>query len=87
MICNLTSGDFNSTGFSFVFGASPAPIAADYLYNLGGLTFDDQEVEGDEGFILYFDFDQTAIHPDDYSRLQIGNGATLVRITDNDGCE
>ena len=87
MICNLTSGDFNSTGFSFAFEVTSGLTTVNYEYDLGDIVFDDQEEEEEEGFILYFDFDQTAIHPDDYSRLQIGNGTILVRITDNDGCE
>ena len=55
-----------------------------YVLALYGIAVDDQEVEGDEGFILYFEFYQTLIHPDDYSRLQIGNAAILVIIDDND---
>jgi len=54
------------------------------VYGLCGIAVDDREAEEEEGFILYFDFDQSAIHPDDYSRLQIGNAAILIRIIDND---
>ena len=54
------------------------------MYGLCDIAVDDMEAEEEEGFILYFDFDQSAIHPDDYSRLQIGNAAILIRITDND---
>ena len=80
----MFSGDFSLPGFNFVFRNSSSLLAADYVYGLCGIAVDDQEVEKEEGFILYFDFDQTAIHPDDYSRLQIGNAAMLIRITDND---
>ena len=75
----VSSGDFTLPGFNFVFRNSSTVLATDYVFGLCGVAVDDQE----KGFILYFDFDQSAIHPDDYSRLQIGNAAILITITDN----
>ena len=73
--------------FSFTFGASPAATTVDYEYEVGRAVTDDQAVEAEEGLILYISFDQAAIHPDDFNRLQIENEAVLVRIDDNDFCE
>ena len=60
-------------------------LAADYIYNVASAVIDDEEVEEDEGFILYFDFDESQINPADYSRLQTGTRAVLVTITNDDG--
>ena len=59
-------------------------LAADFIYNVASAVIDDEEVEGDEGFILYFAFNQSQINPDDYSRLEYGTGAILITINDND---
>ena len=60
-------------------------LAADYIYNVASAVIDDEDVEEDEGFILYFDFDESQINPADYSRLQTGTRAVLVTITNDDG--
>ena len=73
----------------FSFGPADFPLAGDYFYNVNSAVFDDEEVEGDEGFILYFEFDRDEINSDDYSRLDLGTGAILVTIEDDDsesGC-
>ena len=57
------------------------------MYDIGVNVVDDQEMETEEGFILYYTFNQSAINPSDYSRLQIRNGSTLIRIIDNDICK
>ena len=60
-------------------------LAADYIYNVASAVIDDEDVEEDEGFVLYFDFDESQINPADYSRLQTGTRAVLVTITNDDG--
>ena len=42
------------------------------------------DVEGDEGFILYFNFTESEIDPADYSRLETGTRTILVTIQDDD---
>ena len=67
------------------FPATQFPLAADLLYDVNRAVIDDDEREMDEGFILYFVFNESAINPEDFSRLSIGTGAILVTIEDDDG--
>ena len=60
-------------------------MAVDFLYNVSSAVVDDGERETDEGFILYFDFDEDEANPDDLSRLRFGTGAILITIRDDDG--
>ena len=53
-------------------------------YDLSIAVPEDDEFEGDEGFILYFEFDREEINSDDYGRLDTGTRTILVTITDND---
>lgn len=48
---------------------------------------EDNVFEGDEGFILYFEFNEVSIDAEDFSRLETGTRAILVTITDNDQCK
>ena len=57
------------------------------MYDIGSKVVDDQEMENEEGFILYYNFNRSAINPSDYSRLQIRNASTLIRVIDNDICK
>ena len=70
---------------SFNFVTSSEAITTEY--DVGSLVIDDDSLEQEEGFVLYFDFDQSQISIDDYSRLQTGTRAILVTITDNDACK
>ena len=56
-----------------------------YTYN--AVLTDDTEDENVEGFILHFEFVESRLNPDDYSRLSQTTAATLVTIIDNDGRE
>ena len=66
------------------FGPAPVPLAADFIFNVNGAITDDATPEGDEGFILYFEFDEDDIDPADFSRLNVGVGAILITIWDDD---
>ena len=46
---------------------------------------DDEEDENLEGFILYFEFLESQLSADDYSRLSATTSVTLVTLIDNDG--
>lgn len=56
-----------------------------YTYN--AVIADDDEDENVEGFILYFEFKESVLDRDDYSRLNQTTAVTLVTIIDNDGCK
>ena len=60
-------------------------MAADFIYNVSSAVIDDDELENDEGFILYFAFNRSVINPVDLARLNVGTGAILVTIEDDDG--
>ena len=62
-------------------------MITNYEYTLSGAVVDDEEPEGEEGFILIYSFNPTAIDPIDYRRLQIGHAATLIKIADSVVCE
>ena len=66
------------------FGPVDAPVAADFIYDVATAVVDDMDVEGDEGFILYFKFNESEIDPADFSRLVTGTGTILVTIQDDD---
>ena len=85
-MCLLTQGDIISAArMDYSFGPSPDfPQAGDYIYTVNSAIIDDQRLERDEGFILYFEFDRDEINSDDYSRLDIGTGAILVTIEDDE---
>ena len=46
---------------------------------------DDDEIEKDEGFILYFDFNDDRNNPSDLNRLVAGNRSILVTIIEDEG--
>ena len=56
-------------------------------YDIQFTVQDDSVFEGDEGFILYFEFNEANIDSGDFSRLETGTRAILVTITDNDQCK
>lgn len=70
---------------SFTFSASLTNITTSYDVNIA--LQDDDDFEGNEGFILYFDFDQNEINPADFGRLETGTKTILVTIVDSDGCK
>ena len=80
-------GDFRSTGISYIFSATSNRVTTNYEYALSGTVVDDEESEGEEGFILSYSFNPTAIDPIDYRRLQFGHVATLIKIADSGVCE
>ena len=55
---------------------------ADYVFDLAAAVVDDLNVEGDEGFILLLQLDDSN-NPSD--TVLVTNAATLVTISDNDG--
>ena len=65
---------------------SPNPqlpgLAGFITYELAAAVRDDASVEGDEGFILYVQYDENN-NPRD--TIVAGNRAILVTIEDNDG--
>ena len=67
------------------FGPFDQLVAADYIYDVSSSVVDDAGLEGDEGFILYFDFSDSSNNPSDLARLEAGNRAILVTILDDDG--
>ena len=67
------------------FGPFLSTVAADFIYNVSSAVIDDDELENDEGFILYFAFNRSVINPVDLARLNVGTGAILVTIEDDDG--
>ena len=54
------------------------------MYNVLNAVNDDIDVEGDEAFILYFNFTESEIDSADLSRLEAGNRTILVTIQDDD---
>lgn len=60
-------------------------VTKQYTYN--AVIADDDRDENVEGFILYFEFEESVLNPDDYSRLSQTTAVTLVTIIDNDGCK
>lgn len=70
---------------SFTFLASLETVIISY--NMSITVQDDDKLEGDEGFILYFEFDESQINPDDFRRLETGTRTILVTIKDNDACK
>ena len=79
------SGDFAATRFSSNFTALTEVTTAVYSFEFR--VTNDLEVEEEEGFIVYFDFDESEISADDYSRLDTGIGALLISISDDDTCK
>ena len=49
---------------------------------MSSIIVDDDELEEDEGFILYFDFSDDRNNPEDLDQLIAGNRAILVTIRD-----
>ena len=79
------TGDISAAGKSDLsFGPNEVPAAADFTYNVARAIIDDMDAEGDEGFILYFNFTESEIDPADYSRLETGTRTILVTIQDDD---
>ena len=60
-------------------------LEADYTYDVASAIVDDADVEEDEGFVLYFNFNGSQFNSDDYSRLRTGIRTILVIITNDDG--
>lgn len=56
-------------------------------YDIAISLQEDDVFEDDEGFILYFEFNEGAIDPSDFIRLDTGTRAILVTIIDNDECK
>ena len=80
------AGDISVAGrLESGFGPNKVPAAADFIYDVTDAIIDDNDVEGDEGFILYFKFNESEIDPMDYSRLVTGTRTILVTIQDDDG--
>ena len=79
-------GDITLSGtYNTSFGPTEFLLAADFIYDVSSAVVDDDEFEGDEGFILYFDFSDPRNSPFDLARLQAGNRSILVTILDDDG--
>ena len=86
LLCCLCTGDFDASySESFTFTASQDMITTNYDISLS--VPEDEVFEGNEGFVLYFVFDEGSINAGDYSRLETGTRAILVTITDNDQCK
>ena len=80
------AGDFDSSySESFTFTASQEMITTNY--DISFTVPEDEVFEGNEGFILFFVFDESSIDSGDFSRLETGTRAILVTITDNDQCK
>lgn len=69
----------------YVFTASQDMETTNYELSIS--LPDDDVFEEDEGFILYFEFDENEINADDFSRLNTGTKTILVTISDNDACK
>ena len=79
-------GDISAAGSkSYSFGPAGHLLAEDYTYNISAALNNDKEEEPNEGFILWFDFDESRIDPADLSRLSNVRRAILVTIFDDDG--
>ena len=84
-VCHFP-GDFDdsfSTPFSFSAGQQIDTTNYDVTISI----MEDDVFEDDEGFILYFQFNENEINPTDFSRLETDTRTILVVITDNDGCK
>lgn len=80
------TGDFNATiTTSFTFSASMDITTTNYGISIE--VEEDNEFEESEGFIIYFEFDESQIDPIDFSRLETGTRTILVTIIDNDACK
>ena len=77
------TGDFDSSTVTFNFNTAATEVKEDYTYN--AVLEDDSDDENVEGFILYFEFMEDQLIPDDFSRLSQTTAVTLVTIIDNDG--
>ena len=75
--------DFDSSTVTFNFNMGATVLTQDYTYN--AVLEDDSKDENVEGFILYFEFMEDQLIPDDFSRLSQTTAVTLVTIIDNDG--
>ena len=67
---------------SFTFSASPDTITTNYGISIE--VEEDEDFEDNEGFILYFEFDESQINFIDFSRLETGTRTILITIVDND---
>lgn len=81
----IVTGDFDVSAVEVVFNVTAGVGTKQHTYN--AVIADDDEDENVEGFILYFEFQESVLNPDDYSRLSQTTAVTLVRIIDNDGCK
>jgi hypothetical protein len=80
-----SDGDISAAGrLDLSFGPTAFPLTADFMYNVLNAVNDDIDVEGDEAFILYFNFTESEIDSADLSRLEAGNRTILVTIQDDD---
>ena len=84
MLCPIL-GDFTASSFSSNFTALEETTTT--VYNFEFRLVNDVEAEEDEGFIVYFNFDESGASSEDYNRLDIGTGALLITISDDDTCE
>lgn len=79
-------GDISAAGnANYSFGPAGHPLAVDYTYDVSSALINDEEEETDEGFILWFDFQESLIEPADLRRLRNIRRAILVTIVDDDG--
>ena len=85
MSLSLFTDDILSSGrFTFEYGPTDVSQAGTLAYNLSSVIRDDNEIEPNEGFILYLEIDEDN-NPSDNFDFQAGSGAILVIINDNDG--
>ena len=81
----LNEGDIHSDG-SFISSYEPNDFPrVDYLYNVTTAFEDDDELEEDEGFILYFDFDDVRNDQFNFDQLEAGDRAVLVTVRSDYG--
>ena len=66
------------------FGPTALSLTTDFVYDVVSAVNNNGEVEADEGFILYFNFNESEIDPIDLTRLEAGNRTILVTILDDD---
>ena len=66
------------------FGPTALSLTTDFVYDVVSAVNNNGEVEADEGFILYFNFNESEIEPIDLTRLEAGNRTILVTILDDD---
>ena len=70
--------DFDSSTVTFNFTVGATVLTQDYKYN--AILEDDSEDENVEGFILYFEFMEDQLIPDDFSRLSQTTAVTAVHL-------